>query len=130
MGIEIDSTTVHEEIGPPRQMRLNSLRHFNSLRMMLSKFEAKKKNSEAFGNRKLLNKIKAISKDLYLDKNLPRTSFSALDTWSKPAGKTYYLELKTKLKNSNEVPSRKDNKSIWNWKPLNTFSNVRIRRLA
>ncbi|KAE8700341.1 hypothetical protein F3Y22_tig00110557pilonHSYRG00243 [Hibiscus syriacus] len=98
--------------------------------MMLSKVENRKKSGEDSGNRKLLNEIEAISKALYLDKNPPRTSFSALSTWSKPGGKTRLPEPKSKPKNSNEDPSRKDKKSIWNWKPLKAFSNVRNRRFA
>ncbi|KAE8720423.1 myosin-Vb-like [Hibiscus syriacus] len=96
--------------------------------MMLSKVEARKKSGEDSVNRKLLNEIEVISKALYLDKNPPRTSLSALNTWSKPGGKTRLPEPKSKPKNSNEDPSRKDNKSIWNWKLLKAFSNVRNRR--
>ncbi|XP_022754827.1 protein PLASTID MOVEMENT IMPAIRED 1-RELATED 1-like [Durio zibethinus] len=98
--------------------------------MMLAKTEARKKNGEDSGNGKLLNEIEAISKALYLDKNPSRTSFSAFNTRSKPAGKTHLPEPKSKLKNNNEDPSRKDKKSIWNWKPLKALSNVRNRRFA
>ncbi|XVE97935.1 hypothetical protein REPUB_Repub03eG0061700 [Reevesia pubescens] len=98
--------------------------------MMMSKVEARKKNGEDSGNGKLLNEIEAISKALYLDKNPSRTSFSTFNTRSKPAGKTHLPETKSKLKNSNEDPSRKDKKSIWNWKPLKAFSNVKNRRFA
>ncbi|XWS72226.1 hypothetical protein CRYUN_Cryun02cG0021800 [Craigia yunnanensis] len=98
--------------------------------MMLSKVEARKKNGENSGNRKLLNEIESISKALYLDKNTSRTSFSASNARSKPAGKPHLPESKSKLKNSNEDPSCKDKKSIWNWNPLKAFSNVRNRRFA
>ncbi|XWS70056.1 hypothetical protein CRYUN_Cryun03dG0016500 [Craigia yunnanensis] len=98
--------------------------------MMLSKVEARKKNGEGSGNRKLLNEIEAISKALYLEKNPSRTSFSAFNARSKPAGKTHLPEPKSKLKNSNEDPSRKDKKSVWNWKPLKALSNIRNRRFA
>ncbi|XWS26639.1 hypothetical protein CRYUN_Cryun26dG0048000 [Craigia yunnanensis] len=98
--------------------------------MMLSKVEASKKNGEDSGNGKLLNEIEAISKALYLDKTPSRTSFSSFNTRSKPAGKTHLPEPKSKLKNSNEDPSRKDKKSIWNWKPLKAFSNDRNQRFS
>ena len=97
---------------------------------MLSKVEARKKNGGDSGTGKLLNEIEAISKALYLDKNPSRTSFSAFNARSKPAGKTHLPKSKSKLKNNNEDPSRKDKKSIWNWKPLKALSNVRNRRLA
>ncbi|KAE8667078.1 Detected protein of unknown function [Hibiscus syriacus] len=48
---------------------------------------------------------------------------------SKPAGKPHLPPPKPKLKNNNEDPSRKDKKSIWNWKTLKAISNVRNRRL-
>ncbi|XVF48940.1 hypothetical protein PTKIN_Ptkin03bG0228600 [Pterospermum kingtungense] len=98
--------------------------------MMLSKVEARKKNAEDSGNGKLLNEIEAISKALYLDKNPSKTSFSAINGRSKPVGKTRLPEPKSKVNNSDEDPSRKDKKSIWNWKPLKAFSNVRNRRFA
>ncbi|XVE70667.1 hypothetical protein DITRI_Ditri10aG0089100 [Diplodiscus trichospermus] len=98
--------------------------------MMLSKVEARKKTGEASGNRKLLNEIEAISKALYLEKNPSKTSFSGINARSKPTGKTPLPESKWKLKNSNEDPSRKDKKSIWNWKPLKALSNARNRRFA
>ncbi|KAE8675961.1 myosin-Vb-like [Hibiscus syriacus] len=96
--------------------------------MMLPKVETRKKNGEDSGNRKLLNEIEAISKALYLDKDPPWNSFSVVNTWSKPAGKTHLPLPKSKLKNSNGDLSRKDKKSIWNWKPLKAISNVRNRR--
>ncbi|OMO91718.1 Peptidoglycan-binding Lysin subgroup [Corchorus olitorius] len=96
--------------------------------MMLSKVEARKKIGEDSGNGKLLNEIEAISKALYLDKNASRTSLSTFNTRSKPPGKPNLPEPKSKLKNSNEDPLRKDKKSIWNWKPLKAFSNVKNRR--
>ncbi|XP_022732722.1 protein PLASTID MOVEMENT IMPAIRED 1-RELATED 1-like [Durio zibethinus] len=96
--------------------------------MMLSKVEARKKNGEDSGNGKLLNEIEAINKALYLDKNASRTSFSAFNSRSNPAGKTHLPEPKLKHKNGNEDPSCKEKKSIWNWKPLKAFSNVRNRR--
>ncbi|EOY30338.1 Uncharacterized protein TCM_037584 isoform 1 [Theobroma cacao] len=98
---------------------------------MLSKVESRKKNSEDSSNGKFLNEIEAISKALYLDKNPSRTSISAFHTrFNKPAGKTHLPEQKSKPKNSKDDQSRKDKKSIWNWKPLKAFSNVRNRRFA
>jgi hypothetical protein len=96
--------------------------------MMLSKVEAGKKISEDSGNAKLLNEIEAISKALYLDKNTSRSSISRPNTRSKSTGKTHLPDPKLKLKLGEEDPSRKDKKSIWNWRPLKALSHIRNRR--
>ncbi|PPD70880.1 hypothetical protein GOBAR_DD32240 [Gossypium barbadense] len=96
--------------------------------MMLSKAEARKKNGGNSSNGKLLNEIETMSKALYLDKNRSSNSFSAFNSRSKPTRKTNLLEPKSTVKNSNEDPLLKEKKSVWNWKPLKVFSNVRNRR--
>ncbi|KAK8348525.1 hypothetical protein V6Z11_A06G087300 [Gossypium hirsutum] len=95
--------------------------------MMLSKVEIRKNGGKPG---KLLNEIGVISKALYLDKNPPMTSFYASNPRFKSVMKTHSLEPKRNLKNSNEDPSRKDKKSIWNWKPLKAFSNDKGRRFT
>ncbi|KHG14805.1 N-acetylmuramoyl-L-alanine amidase sle1 [Gossypium arboreum] len=97
--------------------------------MMLSKAEARKKNGGNSSNGKLLNEIETMSKALYLDKNRSSNSFSAFNSWSKPTRKTNLPEPKSTVKNSNEDPLLKEKKSVWNWKPLKVFSNVRNRSL-
>ncbi|MBA0784049.1 hypothetical protein Gotri_001672, partial [Gossypium trilobum] len=96
--------------------------------MMLSKAEARKKNGGNSSNGKLLNEIETMSKALYLDKNRSSNSFSAFNSRSKPTRKTNLPEPKSTVKNSNEDPLLKEKKSVWNWKPLKVFSNVRNRR--
>lgn len=96
--------------------------------MMLSKVEAGKKIRDNSGSGKLLNEIETISKALYLDKNPSRTSKSTPGNLSKSTGKAQLLDPKSKLKYGSDDPSRKDKKSIWNWKPLKAFSNVRSRK--
>ncbi|MBA0752541.1 hypothetical protein Gogos_001369 [Gossypium gossypioides] len=96
--------------------------------MMLSKAEARKKNGGNSSNGKLLNEIESMSKALYLDKNRSSNSFSAFNSRSKPTRKTNLPEPKSTVKNSNEDPLLKEKKSVWNWKPLKVFSNVRNRR--
>ncbi|KAG4167410.1 hypothetical protein ERO13_A13G192400v2 [Gossypium hirsutum] len=96
--------------------------------MMLSKAEARKKNGGNSSNGKLLNEIETMSKALYLDKNRSSNSFSAFNSRSKPTWKTNLPEPKSTVKNSNEDPLLKEKKSVWNWKPLKVFSNVRNRR--
>ncbi|KAG8471841.1 hypothetical protein CXB51_036135 [Gossypium anomalum] len=100
----------------------------NLLTMMLSKAEARKKNGGNSSNGKLLNEIETMSKALYLDKNRSSNSFSAFNSRSKPTRKTNLPEPKSTVKNSNEDPLLKEKKSVWNWKPLKVFSNVRNRR--
>ncbi|PPD95713.1 hypothetical protein GOBAR_DD07269 [Gossypium barbadense] len=95
--------------------------------MMLSKVEIRKNGGKPG---KLLNEIEVTSKALYLDKNPPMTSFCASNPRFKSVMKTHSLEPKRNLKNSNEDPSRKDKKSIWNWKPLKAFSNDKGRRFT
>ncbi|KAL3586176.1 hypothetical protein D5086_013043 [Populus alba] len=98
--------------------------------MMLSKIEGGKKIREDSGNGKLLSEIETISKALYLDKNLSRTaSVSTSSNRPRSTGKTHLVDPKSKLDNKHgrEDPSRKDKKSIWNWKPLKAFSNARNR---
>lgn len=98
--------------------------------MMLSKIEGGKKIREDSGNGKLLSEIETISKALYLDKNLSRTaSVSTSSNRPRSTGKTQLVDPKSKLdnKHGSEDPSRKDKKSIWNWKPLKAFSNARNR---
>ncbi|MBA0722760.1 hypothetical protein Golax_003409 [Gossypium laxum] len=95
--------------------------------MMLSKVETRKNGGKPG---KLLNEIEVTSKALYLDKNPPMTSFCASNPRFKSVMKTHSLEPKRNLKNSNEDPSRKDKKSIWNWKPLKAFSNDKSRRFT
>ncbi|MBA0728581.1 hypothetical protein Golax_001468 [Gossypium laxum] len=96
--------------------------------MMLSKAEARKKNGGNSSHGKLLNEIETMSKALYLDKNRSSNSFSAFNSRSKPTRKTNLPEPKSTVKNSNEDPLLKEKKSVWNWKPLKVFSNVRNRR--
>lgn len=96
--------------------------------MMSSKVEARKKIGENSGNGKLLTEIEAISKALYVDRNLPRSSSSTSTSRSKPAWKSSLPEPKSRFKSSNEDSSQKDKRSFWNWKPLKAFSNVRNRR--
>ncbi|XP_059432367.1 protein PLASTID MOVEMENT IMPAIRED 1-RELATED 1-like [Corylus avellana] len=95
---------------------------------MLSKVEAGKKISEDSGNAKLLNEIEAISKALYVDKNPSRSLISRANTRSKSTGKTHLPDPKSKLKLGEEDSSRKDKKSIWNWRPLRALSHIRNRR--
>lgn len=84
--------------------------------IMLSKVEAgKKKIGEDSGNGKLLNEIEAISKALYLDRNPSRSLITS-------------NQLKSGSRHGIEEPSRKEKKSIWNWKPLKAFSHIRNRR--
>ncbi|KAF3439648.1 hypothetical protein FNV43_RR17926 [Rhamnella rubrinervis] len=95
---------------------------------MLSKVEAGKKIGEDSGNGKLLNEIEAISKALYLEKNPTRSLTRSLNNPSKSSVKTNLTDSKGNLKHGNEEPSRKEKKSIWNWKPLKAFSHIRNRR--
>lgn len=95
---------------------------------MLSKVEAGKKIHEDSGNRKLLNEIEAISKALYLDKTPTTSLISRANNRSKSAGKTHAPDPRSKLKPTEEDPSRKDKKSIWNWRPLKALSHIRYRR--
>lgn len=96
---------------------------------MSSKVEAAKKIGEGSGNGKLLNEIEAISKALYLDKKpTARSSTPSLNNPSKSSGKSYLVDAKGNPKHGNEEASRKEKKSIWNWKPLRAFSHVRNRK--
>ncbi|KAF9680422.1 hypothetical protein SADUNF_Sadunf06G0119600 [Salix dunnii] len=98
--------------------------------MMLSKIEGGKKIREDSGNGKLLREIETISKALYPDKSLSRTaSVSTSSNRPRSTGKPHLVDSKSKLNNKygGEDPSRKDKKSIWNWKPLKAFSNARNR---
>ncbi|KAG7988671.1 hypothetical protein I3843_03G199700 [Carya illinoinensis] len=96
--------------------------------MMLSRVEAGKKVGDDSGNRKLLNEIETISKALYLEKNPSRSSISRVNTRSKSSGKTHLPDPQSKLKPDEEDPSRKEKKSIWNWRPLKALSHIRNRR--
>lgn len=96
--------------------------------MMLSKIEAGKKTGESSRDGKLLKEIETISKALYLDKRFPRNTVSSANSRSKSAGKSHLPEPRSKPAASNEDPSRKDKKSIWNWRPLKAFSHIRNRR--
>ncbi|WCJ42740.1 Protein PLASTID MOVEMENT IMPAIRED 1-RELATED 1 [Euphorbia peplus] len=89
---------------------------------MMSKFEGRKKLEEDSGNTKLLKEIETISKALYLEKTHPRTP-----NFRSKSGKFPPVESKPKLRNVNEDLS-KEKKSIWNWKPLKAFSNVKNRK--
>ncbi|KAG6723243.1 hypothetical protein I3842_03G199600 [Carya illinoinensis] len=96
--------------------------------MMLSRVEAGKKVGDDSGNRKLLNEIETISKALYLEKNPSRSSISRVNNRSKSSGKTHLPDPQSKLKPDEEDPSRKEKKSIWNWRPLKALSHIRNRR--
>lgn len=96
--------------------------------MMLSKVNAGKKTDESSGDGRLLKEIETISKALYLDKRFSRSTVSSSNTRSKSTGKAHFPDPKPKPKPSNEDPSRKDKKSIWNWRPLKAFSHIRNRR--
>ncbi|KAE8674359.1 hypothetical protein F3Y22_tig00111758pilonHSYRG00213 [Hibiscus syriacus] len=98
--------------------------------MMLARVEARKKNGGNSSNGKLLNEIETINKAFYLDKNRPSNSFSSFNSRSKPARKTNLPEPKSKPKNSNDDPLRKERKSVWNWNPLKAFSNTGNKRFA
>ncbi|KAI9074303.1 hypothetical protein K1719_043726 [Acacia pycnantha] len=93
--------------------------------MMLSKIEASKKTGESSRDGKLLKEIETISKALYLDKRYPRNTVSSANSRSKSAGKTHLPDPKSKPAASKEDPSRKDKRSIWNWRPLKAFSHIR-----
>ncbi|PON84465.1 LysM domain-containing protein [Trema orientale] len=95
---------------------------------MLSKVEAGKKSGEDSGNGKLLNEIEAISKALYLDKNPSRSLIPHPNNRFRSAGKTHLPDTNSNPKHAIEEPSRKEKKSIWNWKPLKAFSHIRNRR--
>ncbi|XP_065849218.1 protein PLASTID MOVEMENT IMPAIRED 1-RELATED 1 [Euphorbia lathyris] len=94
---------------------------------MMSKVEGRKKVEEDSGNKKLLKEIETISKALYSEKNHPRTSIPAPNFRSK-SGKFPPVDSKPKLRNVNEDLSNKEKKSIWNWKPLKAFSNIKNRK--
>ncbi|KAI4344565.1 hypothetical protein L6164_011777 [Bauhinia variegata] len=96
--------------------------------MMSSKFGAGKKTGESSGSGKLLKEIDSISKALYLDKTSPKNLLTVANARSKSIGKTYVPDSKSNSKDSNENPSSKDKKSIWNWRPLKAFSHIRNRR--
>ncbi|KAJ7955940.1 protein PLASTID MOVEMENT IMPAIRED 1-RELATED 1 [Quillaja saponaria] len=96
--------------------------------MMLSKAEAGKKLGDNSGNGKLLHEIETISKALYLDKNPSRNSSYSAYTRPISFGKAQSHDSKLKPKVDNEDPSRKDKKSIWNWRPLKALSHIRNRR--
>ncbi|XP_047341155.1 protein PLASTID MOVEMENT IMPAIRED 1-RELATED 1-like [Impatiens glandulifera] len=100
--------------------------------MLSSKTEARKRLSEDSGSsRKLKHEIDTISKALYLDKSRSKSSVStAFGSRSKPVGKPNLPESKTKKINEGNEDNTiaKDKKSIWNWKPLKAFTNVRNRR--
>ncbi|XP_028753551.1 protein PLASTID MOVEMENT IMPAIRED 1-RELATED 1-like [Neltuma alba] len=96
--------------------------------MMLSKVEARKKTGESSRDGKLLKEIETISKALYLDKKFPRKTVSSANSRSKSAGKSHLPDPRSNPAASNEDPSRKDKKSIWNWRPLKAFSHIRNRR--
>lgn len=96
---------------------------------MLSKVEAGKKAGESSGDGRLLKEIETISKALYLDKRFSRNSVSNSNARSKSTGKSHLPDPKSKPSGSNnEDPTRKDKKSIWNWRPLKAFSHIRNRR--
>lgn len=98
---------------------LNLILNFVFEKIMLSKVEAGKKIGDDSGNGKLLNEIEAISKALYLDKNPSRSLIPRPDN---------KLKSGSNLKHGIEEPSKKEKKSIWNWKPLKAFSHIRNRR--
>lgn len=95
---------------------------------MLSKDETGKKIGEDSGNGKLLHEIEAISKALYLDKNPSRSLIPHHNNRFRSAGKTHLADTILNPKHAIEEPSRKEKKSIWNWKPLKAFSHIRNRR--
>lgn len=99
---------------------------------MLSKVEGGKKIGDGSSNVKLLDEIEAISKALYLEnKSTSSSSISNNRSRSKSTGKFPLPDTKGKFKyNSNEDPSHKDKRSIWNWKPLKAFSSVKNRRFS
>ncbi|KAF7806775.1 protein PLASTID MOVEMENT IMPAIRED 1-RELATED 1 [Senna tora] len=76
----------------------------------------------------MLKEIETISKALYLDKRFSRNPVSTANVRSKSAGKAHLPDPKSKHTASNEDPSRKDKKSIWNWRPLKALSHIRNRR--
>ncbi|XP_062091101.1 protein PLASTID MOVEMENT IMPAIRED 1-RELATED 1 [Humulus lupulus] len=95
---------------------------------MLSKVEAGKKIGEDSGSGKLLNEIEAISKALYIDKHTSRSLIPRPNYGIKYGGKTHLPDTNSSMKHAIEEPSRKEKKSIWNWKPLKAFSHIRNRR--
>ncbi|KAM6583548.1 hypothetical protein CsatB_010550 [Cannabis sativa] len=95
---------------------------------MLSKIEAGKKIGEDSGSGKLLNEIEAISKALYIDKHTSRSLIPRPNYGIKYGGKTHLPDTNSNVKHATEEPSRKEKKSIWNWKALKAFSHIRNRR--
>ncbi|CAL1357507.1 unnamed protein product [Linum trigynum] len=103
---------------------------------MLSRVEHGKKTREEAGEENLLNDLQTISKALYLDKHKPsRTLLPTASSLAKAAGKPPAVDPRTKLKPgagaavANEDLSRKDKKSIWNWKAsLKALSGVKNRK--
>lgn len=94
---------------------------------MLSKAQSGKKTGEDSSNGKLLNEIEAISKALYSDKTRHRSSVPTLSSQSKSVGKSQLPRPKAKVKDDEQDPLRKEKKSIWNWRPLKAFTQVRDR---
>ncbi|KAL5728700.1 hypothetical protein ACHQM5_001751 [Ranunculus cassubicifolius] len=93
--------------------------------------DSRKKTSN--GDGRLLQEIEALGQALYLNKNSSNRAISSSnssDVRSKSVGKTHYPnEMKSKTKVGKEESLLKDKKgSIWNWKPLKAFSNIRNRR--
>ncbi|XP_021733959.1 protein PLASTID MOVEMENT IMPAIRED 1-RELATED 1-like [Chenopodium quinoa] len=95
---------------------------------MASRDAARYKRTDDSSKGKLLNEIESISKALYLDRNPSKSSSSAARSLPRTVDKNNVLVSNPTSKHGGDVPSTKEKKSIWNWKPLKAFSHVRNRR--
>ncbi|XP_076945263.1 protein PLASTID MOVEMENT IMPAIRED 1-RELATED 1-like [Bidens hawaiensis] len=86
-------------------------------------------SKKAGGKGVFLNDIDALTKALYEDKTQPRIVNSTASSRSKAVIKPPFPDTKSKSKlNSNEDRFLKDNKSIWSWNTLKSFTHVRNKR--
>ncbi|XP_021729974.1 protein PLASTID MOVEMENT IMPAIRED 1-RELATED 1-like [Chenopodium quinoa] len=95
---------------------------------MTSRDAARYKRTDDSSKGKLLNEIESISKALYLDRNPSKSSSSAARSLPRTVDKNNVLVPNPTSKHGSDVPSTKEKKSIWNWKPLKALSHVRNRR--